>query len=157
MPELTHFKDGQPHMVDVSAKTITPRTATAEALVTLPPEARDALQTGGVGKGDPLVVAQLAGIIGAKHTSTLIPLCHQIALSSVDVTLERVPEGVRIVATARTTDRTGVEMEALTAATIAALTVYDMLKAASKGIEISRVRLLSKTGGKSGDYTAPNS
>jgi cyclic pyranopterin monophosphate synthase len=157
MPELTHFKDGQPHMVDVSAKTASSRTATAEALVTLPSEARDALQVGGVGKGDPLVVAQLAGIIGAKHTSTLIPLCHQIALSSVDVNLERVSEGVRIVATARTTDRTGVEMEALTAATIAALTVYDMLKAASKGIEISRVRLLSKTGGKSGDYTAPNS
>jgi cyclic pyranopterin monophosphate synthase len=155
MPELTHFKDGQPHMVDVSAKSATTRSATAEAIVKLPAEARAALDSGGVGKGNPLIVAQLAGIMGAKQTSALIPLCHQIALSNVEVNLERVSEGVRVVATARTTDRTGVEMEALTAATVAALTVYDMLKAASKGIEISRVRLLSKTGGKSGDYTAP--
>jgi cyclic pyranopterin monophosphate synthase len=155
MPELTHFKDGQPHMVDVSVKTATTRTATAEATVKLPAEARAALDSGGVGKGDPLVVAQLAGIMGAKQTSALIPLCHQIALSSVEVNLTRVSEGVRVKATARTTDRTGVEMEALMAATVAALTVYDMLKAASKGIEISRVRLLKKTGGKSGDYDAP--
>jgi cyclic pyranopterin monophosphate synthase len=154
MPELTHFEDGQPRMVDVSAKSATPRTATAEAIVKLPPEARAALDSGGVGKGDPLIVAQLAGMMGAKQTSALIPLCHQIALSSVDVNLERVREGVRVTATARTMDRTGVEMEALTAVTVAALTVYDMLKAASKGIEISRVRLLKKTGGKSGDYEA---
>ena len=142
-------------MVDVSSKSATTRTATAEAIVKLPAEARAALDSGGVGKGDPLIVAQLAGIIGAKQTSALIPLCHQIALSSVEVNLERVTEGVRVTATARTTDKTGVEMEALTAATVAALTVYDMLKAASKGIEISRVRLLTKTGGKSGDYDAP--
>jgi cyclic pyranopterin monophosphate synthase len=155
MPELTHFKDGQPQMVDVSSKAATVRTATAEATIKLPAEARAALDSGGVGKGDPLVVAQLAGIMGAKQTSALIPLCHQVALAGVEVKLECVGEGVRVVATARTTDKTGVEMEALTAATVAALTVYDMLKAASKGIEISRVRLLKKTGGKSGDYAAP--
>jgi cyclic pyranopterin monophosphate synthase len=157
MSKLTHFKDGRPHMVDVSDKAVTARTATAEATVTLPRAALEALEDGGVGKGDPLVVAQLAGILGAKQTSALIPLCHPVPLSSVDLHLERVIDGVRIVATARTADRTGVEMEALTAVSVAALTVYDMLKAASKGIEITRVRLLSKTGGKSGDYLAPNS
>jgi cyclic pyranopterin phosphate synthase len=99
-------------------------------------------------------VAQLAGIMGAKKTSDLIPLCHPIPLSSVDVTLERSETGVRVTATARTTNQTGVEMEALTAVSIAALTVYDMLKAVSKGIEISSIRLLSKTGGKSGDWFA---
>jgi len=154
MPELTHFKDGQPYMVDVSSKPSTTRTATAEALITLPQEARAALQSGGVGKGDPLAVAQLAGIMGAKQTSALIPLCHPVPLSSVDVrvTLEEI--GVKVTATARTTAQTGVEMEALTAVSIASLTVYDMLKAASKGIEITRLRLLEKTGGKSGDYRA---
>lgn len=157
MNELTHFKDGVPHMVDVSDKAPTRREAVAEALVKLPQEAQDALERGGVGKGDPLTVAQLAGIMAAKKTSELIPLCHPIPLSSVDVRLERVPDGVRIVSSARTTDRTGVEMEALTAASVAALTVYDMLKAVSKGIEIARVRLLSKTGGKSGDWQAPDS
>lgn len=141
-------------MVDVSSKPNTTRTATAEALITLPHEARAALQSGGVGKGDPLAVAQLAGIMGAKQTSALIPLCHPVPLSSVDVrvTLEEI--GVKVTATARTTAQTGVEMEALTAASIASLTVYDMLKAASKGIEITRIRLLEKTGGKSGDYRA---
>lgn len=154
MPELTHFKDGQPHMVDVSSKPSTTRTATAEAIITLPFEARAALEGGGVGKGDPLQIAQLAGIMGAKQTSALIPLCHPVPLSSVDVrvTLEEI--GVKVTATARTTAQTGVEMEALTAVSIASLTVYDMLKAASKGIEITRLRLLEKTGGKSGDYRA---
>lgn len=154
MSELTHFKDGAPQMVDVSDKTPTKREAVAEAFVKLPKEARDALERGGVGKGDPLTVAQLAGIMAAKKTSELIPLCHPIPLSSVDVSLERVSDGVRIVSSARTTDRTGVEMEALTAASIAALTVYDMLKAVTKGIEISGIRLLSKTGGKSADWHA---
>ena len=154
MPELTHFKDGRAVMVDVSEKAVTKRKAIAEALILLPPEAQAALESGGVGKGDPLAVAQLAGIIGAKKTAELIPLCHPIPLSSVDVNLERVPEGVRVTATARTTDRTGVEMEAMTAVSVAALAVYDMLKAASKGIVISRIRLLAKTGGKSGDWKA---
>jgi cyclic pyranopterin monophosphate synthase len=157
MTEMTHFKDGSPRMVDVSEKVPTKREAVAEAFVKLPKEASDALEQGGVGKGDPLTVAQLAGIMAAKKTSELIPLCHPVPLSSVNVTLERVPGGVRIVSTARTTDRTGVEMEALTAASIAALTVYDMLKAVSKGIEISRIHLLSKTGGKSGDWRADSS
>lgn len=154
MSDLTHFRDGRPVMVDVTDKTAARREAVAEALVLLPEAARAALDAGGVGKGDPLVVAQLAGIMGAKRTSELIPLCHPIPLTSVDLSLERVPEGLQVVATARTTDRTGVEMEALTAATVAALAVYDMLKAASKGIEIARVRLRSKTGGKSGDWHA---
>jgi cyclic pyranopterin monophosphate synthase len=154
MSDLTHFKDGRPHMVDVSEKLATKRIATAEATIKLPIEAREALDRGGVGKGDPLMVAQLAGIMGAKKTSDLIPLCHPIPLSSVDVNLERIEIGVRVTATARTTNQTGVEMEALTAVSIAALTVYDMLKAVSKGIEISRIRLLSKTGGKSDDWNA---
>lgn len=154
MSNLTHFKDGSPQMVDVSDKQPTRREAVAEAFVKLPPEAILALDQGGVGKGDPLMVAQLAGIMAAKKTSELIPLCHPIPLSSVDVKLERVPDGVRVTASARTTDKTGVEMEALTAASIAALTVYDMLKAVTKGIEVTRVRLRSKTGGKSGDWHA---
>ncbi len=152
MPELTHFKDGRAVMVDVSDKQATKREAVAEAIILLPQEAQAALETGGVGKGDPLNVAQIAGIMGAKKTSELIPLCHPIPLSSVDVQISRIETGVRIQAKAVTTDKTGVEMEALTAASIAALTVYDMLKAASKGIVISSIRLLSKTGGKSGDW-----
>jgi cyclic pyranopterin monophosphate synthase len=154
MPELTHFKDGRAVMVDVSDKQATKREAVAEAIILLPKEARVALESGGVGKGDPLNVAQIAGIMGAKKTSELIPLCHPIPLSSVDVQITRIETGVRIQAKAVTTDKTGVEMEALTAASVAALTVYDMLKAASKGIVISSIRLLSKTGGKSGDWNA---
>ena len=153
---LSHLDEkGAARMVDVSDKLDTVRVALAEAFVVMLPETLALIQSGGLPKGDVLAVARTAGIMGAKQTSALIPLCHQIALSSVEVNLERVSEGVRVTATARTTDKTGVEMEALTAATVAALTVYDMLKAASKGIEISRVRLLKKTGGKSGDYVAP--
>jgi cyclic pyranopterin monophosphate synthase len=154
MSELTHFKDGRPVMVDVGAKTPTARAATAEAIIFLPRAALEALDAGGVGKGDVLAVAELAGIMGAKQTANLIPLCHPLPLSSVEVQLERRDTGVRVLATARTTAQTGVEMEAMTAASIAALTVYDMLKAASKGIEITRVRLLTKMGGKSGDWHA---
>jgi cyclic pyranopterin phosphate synthase len=154
MSELTHFRDGSPQMVDVSEKTPTRREAVAEAFVRLPTAAINALEQGGVGKGDPLTVAQLAGIMAAKRTSELIPLCHPIPLSSLDVKLERVSDGVHVTSRVRTTDRTGVEMEALTAASVAALTVYDMLKAVSKGIVIERLRLLSKTGGKSGDWHA---
>ncbi len=154
MSELTHFKDGRPVMVDVSSKTPSAREATAEASLTLPKAALEALDAGGVGKGDVLGVAQLAGIMGAKQTANLIPLCHPLPLSSVEVQLERVDVGVRVLATVRTTGQTGVEMEAMTAVSVAALTVYDMLKAASKGIEITRVRLLRKTGGKSGDWHA---
>jgi len=152
--KLTHFEDGKPRMVDVSGKPATHRVARAEAFVHLPEEAARALTEGGVGKGDPLVVAQLAGIQAAKKTSDLIPLCHPLPLSQVGVelTFEREAGRVRIVAEAKTKAETGVEMEALTAASVAALTVYDMLKAVAKGIEIGPVRLLYKSGGKSGTW-----
>ena len=155
MSELTHFRDGQPRMVDVSEKTPTSRTATAEAWVKLPPEAREALQSGSSRKGDPLTVARLAAIGGVKRTADLVLLCHPLPISGVDVTVELLEPGIHITATVRTVAQTGVEMEALTAVTVAALNVYDMLKAASKAIEITNVRLLAKSGGKSGDYQQP--
>jgi len=155
MSDLTHFENGQPRMVDVTHKQVTARSATAEALVHLPPEARAALQRGLNPKGDPLGVARLAGIHGSKRTSDLIMLCHPIPITGADVSVELEDAGVRVTATVRTTAPTGVEMEALTAVTVAALNVYDMLKAASKAIEITSVRLVAKTGGKSGDYHAP--
>jgi len=154
---LTHFRDGQPRMVDVSAKAATARTATAEAWVILPPEARTALEGGQNAKGDPLTVARLGGILGAKQTSALVLLCHPLPISGVDMDVQLLPEGVRIQATVRTAGQTGVEMEALTAVMAAALNVYDMLKAASKAIRIEGVRLLAKSGGKSGDYRAEES
>ena len=137
-------------MVDVSAKAPQPRRAKAEAWVRLPAAALAALTDNP--KGDPLPVAELAGIMAAKRTSELIPLCHPLPLTSVRVAAERSDDSVRIVAEVRTTDRTGVEMEALTAASVAALTVYDMCKALDKGIEIRELHLIEKTGGKSGDY-----
>ncbi len=154
MGKLSHFEDGRPKMVDVSGKKASLRLARAEAKVLLTPAAAAALKEGGVGKGDPLLVAQIAGIMAAKKTSELIPLCHPLPLSKVDVALEfdEASAEVRIVSEAKTTAETGVEMEALTAASVAALTVYDMLKAASKGLEISEVRLLFKSGGKSGTW-----
>lgn len=154
MGKLTHFEDGKPRMVDVSEKAATLRTATAEATVRLRPEAVRALEEGGVGKGDPLSVAQLAGIMAAKKTGELIPLCHPLPITSVEVELDFRPEEalIRITATVKTKAETGVEMEALTACAVAALTVYDMLKAASKGLEITDLRLLHKSGGKSGEW-----
>ncbi|WP_293915261.1 cyclic pyranopterin monophosphate synthase MoaC [Deinococcus sp.] len=152
--DLTHFVGGQPRMVDVSGKAVTARSATAEAWVILPPEARAALESGSNAKGDPLSVARLAGIQGAKQTSALILLCHPLPISGVQMLVELRPGGVYIQATVNTAGQTGVEMEALSAVTVAALNVYDMLKAASKAIEIQGVRLLSKSGGKSGDYRA---
>ena len=153
---LTHFDGaGQAHMVDVSGKEPTAREAIAEALVVMSPGTL-ALAQGGAAKGDVLGVARLAGIMGAKRTADLIPLCHPLPLDKVALDLAPDPTlpGVRITATARTTGRTGVEMEALTAATVAALTVYDMLKAAQKDMRIEGVRLLQKTGGKSGTFRA---
>ena len=141
-------------MVDVSAKASTARTATAEAWVILPLEARAALEGGQNAKGDPLTVARLAGILGAKQTSALVLLCHPLPISGVDMDVQLLPRGVRVRATVRTAGQTGVEMEALMAVTVAALNVYDMLKAASKAIEIQGVRLLAKSGGKSGEYKA---
>lgn len=154
-PELTHFREGLPRMVDVSGKAPTARTASAEVWVVLPPEARAALEAGTSPKGDPLTVARLAGLAGSKKTADLIVLCHPIPVTGADVRVTLEPQGVHIVTTVKTTAPTGVEMEALTAASVAALNVYDMLKAASKAIEITGLRLLSKTGGKSGDYLAP--
>ncbi|UFA50093.1 cyclic pyranopterin monophosphate synthase MoaC [Deinococcus radiophilus] len=150
--KLTHFRSGQPQMVDVSQKAVTVREATAEGWVRLPPEARAALESGTTPKGDPLTVARLAGIQAAKRTADLVLLCHPLPItgSRVDLTLE--PQGVRIVATVRTGGQTGVEMEALTAVSVAALNVYDMLKAVSKAVQIDGIRLLHKSGGKSGDY-----
>ncbi len=153
---LTHFDAaGQAHMVDVSGKSPTAREAVAEAAVVMSPETL-ALAQGGAAKGDVLGVARLAGIMGAKRTAELIPLCHPLPLDKVSVDLVADPAlpGIRITATARTTGRTGVEMEALTAASVAALTVYDMLKAAQKDMRIEGIRLLKKTGGKSGTFEA---
>ena len=153
---LTHFdKQGQAHMVDVSTKPVTDREAVAEGLVIMLPETL-ALAQGGAAKGDVLGVARLAGIMGAKRTSDLIPLCHPLPITKV--ALELVPDpdlpGIRVTATVRTSGQTGVEMEALTAVSVACLTIYDMLKAAEKGMRIENIRLLKKTGGKSGTYEA---
>jgi len=143
-------------MVDVSAKTTTLRTARAVARVRMSPEARDALQAAALPKGDAFVTAQVAGILAAKQTATLIPLCHPLSLDALDVTFDWESDGVLSVeAKARTTGPTGVEMEAMVAASVAALTIYDMAKAADKGITSQSIGLLSKTGGKSGDWHAP--
>ncbi|RJE82861.1 cyclic pyranopterin monophosphate synthase MoaC [Paracoccus onubensis] len=153
---LTHFdKSGQAHMVDVSGKAETAREAVAGGCVTMSPETL-AQAVGGAAKGDVLGVARLAGIMGAKRTSDLIPLCHPLPISKVALDLQPDPDlpGIRVTATVRTTGRTGVEMEALTAVTTACLTIYDMLKAAEKGMRIEDIRLLRKSGGKSGNYEA---
>ena len=151
MSRLSHFDAaGSPRMVDVSGKQATKRTARAHAFVAVRPDVLAQLPHNP--KGDPLQIARIAGIMAAKKTSELIPLCHPLPLSHADVEALLEPDGVRIVATASTTAETGVEMEALTAASVAALTVYDMMKALDKSIEIREVYLLEKTGGKSGDY-----
>lgn len=151
MNKLSHFDAaGSPRMVDVSGKGATKRTARAHAFVVVKPAVLAKLPENP--KGNPLEVARIAGIMAAKKTSELIPLCHPLPLSHADVEATVEPNGVRIVSTATTTSETGVEMEALTAAAVAALTVYDMLKALDKAIEIRDLYLLEKTGGKSGDY-----
>jgi cyclic pyranopterin monophosphate synthase len=150
--QLSHFDEsGQASMVDVSAKQPSRRTATASAFVELSKAVLAALPANP--KGNPLEVARFAGIQAAKRTSELIPMCHPLPLTHVDVKAEVVQGGVQITATAVTVGQTGVEMEALTAASVAALTVYDMTKALDKGIVIREVRLEAKTGGKSGDFT----
>ena len=151
MSKLSHYDDqGRARMVDVSAKADTRRTATAHAFVRMKPAVLQALPDNP--KGDPLEVARIAGILAAKRTADLIPMCHSLPLSHVDVDFAIEAKGIRITSSASTTAGTGVEMEALTAASIAALTVYDMTKALDKGIEIQDLYLLAKTGGKSGDY-----
>jgi len=150
---LTHVDEsGAARMVDVSGKDVTAREAVAAGRVVVSPEVIGLLRGAGVPKGDTLAVARLAGIMGAKQTPSLIPLCHPLALSSVTVDLEVADDAVEITATGRTTDRTGVEMEALTAVAVAGLTVVDMVKAVDKRAVISEVRVLSKSGGKSGDF-----
>jgi cyclic pyranopterin phosphate synthase len=150
-PKLSHFTAaGQAVMVDVSAKRPTRRTATASAFVELSAKVLAALPANP--KGDPLEVARFAGIQAAKRTADLIPMCHPLPLSHIDVQAEIVPTGVRITATTATTGPTGVEMEALTAAAVAALTVYDMTKALDKSIVIRNIQLEEKSGGKSGDF-----
>ncbi len=157
---FTHFDaQGNAVMVDVSAKDTTSRTATAAGRVLMALETLERIRAGGFKKGDVLTVAQLAGIMGAKRTPDLIPLCHPLALSSVKVNLSLSPEdnAVEIEATCKITGQTGVEMEALTAVSVAALTVYDMCKAVDKEMVIDAIRLLHKAGGKSGEFRAVNS
>jgi cyclic pyranopterin phosphate synthase len=151
MSKLSHFDDsGEPRMVDVGGKALTHRTARAHAFVRMSPAVLEALPNNP--KGNPLAIARVAGILAAKRTADLIPLCHSLPLSHADVALTLEPTGVRVIASASTTAQTGVEMEALTAASVAALTIYDMTKALDKRIEIQDIYLLEKTGGKSGDF-----
>ena len=155
---LTHFDAaGHAHMVDVSGKPVTARTATAVASVRMQPGTLALIREGRAAKGDVLAVARLAGIMGAKKTAELIPLCHPLALSKVTLELEPAddPARVEITATVRTSGQTGVEMEALTAVTTAALTVYDMVKAVDRGMEITGARLTFKDGGASGRFENP--
>jgi len=151
MKKLSHYDSaGNPRMVDVSAKPETKRTARAHAFVRIAPDILAKLPENP--KGNPLEIARIAGIAAAKKTSDLIPLCHPLMLSHADVEVHVEKNGVRITATAATTAQTGVEMEALTAAAVAALTIYDMTKALDKSISIEELHLVEKTGGKSGDY-----
>ena len=153
-PRLTHVDEqGAARMVDVSDKAVTARSATATGRVLVSAEVVGLLRGEGVPKGDALAVARLAGIMGAKQTPALIPLCHPLAISGVVVELDVADDAVEITATVRTTDRTGVEMEALTAVTVAALTVIDMVKAVDKAAVITDVRVEAKSGGRSGDWT----
>jgi cyclic pyranopterin phosphate synthase len=161
MADLTHFNNsGRARMVDVSAKTLTERTATAQGRVLLNPDTLVKIQQGKIAKGDVLAVAQVAGVMGAKRTPDLIPMCHPILLTSVDIGFEENASldhdglcSITITATAKTTGPTGVEMEAMTAVSVAALTIYDMCKAVDKGMSFSGVCLMAKSGGKSGIYT----
>ena len=158
MTHLTHLDhEGKANMVDVSDKAETERIAIAKGLVLMKPETLRLIEQGGAKKGDVLSVARLAGIMAAKRTADLIPLCHPLALSKVSIDLECLHDksAVEITATAKLVGRTGVEMEALTAASIAALTIYDMVKAVDRGLTITDLRLVKKTGGKSGTYEAP--
>ena len=155
MSGLTHFDaSGAAHMVDVSDKAVTDRIAKAECYVKMLPETFDIISKGTAKKGDVISVARLAGIMGAKKTPDLIPLCHPLAITKVSVDLVPDPDlpGLRIEAAVKTTGQTGVEMEALTAASVAGLTVYDMVKAVDKGMEIGGLRVVLKDGGKSGRY-----
>ncbi|HEX7875382.1 MAG TPA: cyclic pyranopterin monophosphate synthase MoaC [Sphingobium sp.] len=155
MSDLTHLdEDGSARMVDVSAKAVTVREGVAAGRITMIEQAADAIAQGLVKKGDVLAVARVAGIMAAKRTADLIPLCHPIALTSITIDFDLDANGVTVTATVRTTGQTGVEMEALTAVSVALLTIYDMAKALDKSMIIGDIRLLAKTGGKSGDWRA---
>ena len=157
MPDLTHFDaKGDAHMVDVSDKAVTSRIATAEGYIKMARETFDIITEGRAKKGDVISVARLAGIMGTKQTSTLIPLCHPLPITkvAVDLTPDETLPGLRLSATVKTTGQTGVEMEALTAVSVTALTVYDMAKAVDKAMEIGGMRVTLKDGGKSGRYEA---
>ncbi len=142
-------------MVDVTGKPVTAREATAAAFVAMGSETRAAVMDGALDKGDALEVARLAGVMAAKRTSELIPLCHPLPLGAVDVELAATDAGIEVRATVKTNERTGVEMEAMTAVTVAALTLYDMVKSIERGVQITHVRLLSKSGGRSGKWVRP--
>jgi cyclic pyranopterin phosphate synthase len=151
--DFTHFDArGQAAMVDVGAKPVSERTATARARVAMLPATAALIRSGGAKKGDVLGVARIAGIMAAKRTAELIPLCHPLPISAVSVELEVSGDAVEIAATVRTSGQTGVEMEALTAASVTALTVYDMCKSVDRGMRIEAVRLTHKAGGKSGEF-----
>lgn len=157
MPQtnLTHLnRDGEARMVDVGNKEVTERVAVAEGRITMSPETLELIRTAGSRKGDVLAVARVAGIMAAKKTSELIPLCHPLMLTNVEIALDLEQEEQSVVcrATARTTERTGVEMEALSAVQVALLTVYDMCKSSDRGMEMTGIRLLHKAGGKSGEW-----
>ena len=157
MVKLSHLDDqGQAHMVDVSDKDVTSRTAVAEGFIAMSAETLALIETGTAKKGDVLATARIAGIMAAKKTHELIPLCHPLAITkvSVDFKMSRNPVGVHVLSQVRVTGQTGVEMEALTAVSVACLTLYDMLKAADKSMIIGDIRLLEKTGGRSGTFTA---
>jgi cyclic pyranopterin monophosphate synthase len=157
MSELSHLNErGEARMVDVSAKAATARTATARGIVTMRPETLSLVTTGTAKKGDVLATARLAGIMAAKRTADLIPLCHPLALTgaTVDFTMIQDPPGIEVTASVKVAGQTGVEMEALTAVSVACLTIYDMLKAVDKAMTIDRVHLVEKAGGRSGHYRA---
>lgn len=147
--------ESEARMVDVTAKAITDRSATASCMVLMSASTRDLVATRKLDKGDALEVGRIAGIMAAKKTSELIPLCHPIGIGAVEVTLRPVERGIEVIATVRTAERTGVEMEALTATTVAGLTVYDMVKGVERAVEMTDVRLLEKRGGKSGTWKRP--
>jgi cyclic pyranopterin monophosphate synthase len=156
MTKLTHLDEsGAAHMVDVSAKTDTVREAVAEGRIEMSAEALQAIVDGSAKKGDVLATARIAGIMAAKKTSELIPLCHPLLLSKIAVDFSFEPDAIRATARVRLTGQTGVEMEAMTAVSVALLTIYDMAKALDKAMTISDIRLLTKSGGKSGDWVRP--
>jgi cyclic pyranopterin monophosphate synthase len=157
MTDLTHLNArGEAHMVDVAGKAVTSREAVAEGFIAMSPATLALVRDARAAKGDVLATARIAGIMAAKRTHDLIPLCHPLAISkvTVDFDLQDAPSGIRVTATVRVAGQTGVEMEALTAVSVACLTLYDMLKAAEKSMTIGSIRLLTKTGGKSGDWAA---